>query len=372
MYFYGKKDMPAYTKDKTLFCALNRIFGFKPSGIKAMIEDGAPPESLLPDDATRKGTISWAEDEISRCIGLGISIVTIADPEYPAALKECPDAPLLLYIRGTWPEGKKALSVVGTRHPDEYGLRMCDRIIDSVHRTGNPPVIISGLAYGVDVQAHKRTLLRQGTTVAVMGTGADRIYPKSHEWLAGKIMEHGGCLISDFPLGEAPLPVNFLKRNRIIAGLSECTVVIQSPKKGGSMVTATQAFSYGRDVYAIPGRLDDGKSEGCNYLIAAEMAGCICDTDRFSLYFREEKDVTASHNGGGGNHRAGDCCIFGGEDGDMEKILRILSDGGGKSTEFLLSETGMAIENLTAALTELEIDGKICKEDGFNWSIKIK
>lgn len=137
------------------------------------------------------------------------------------------------------------------------------------------------------------------------------------------------------------------------------------------MVTATQAFSYGRDVYAIPGRLDDGKSEGCNYLIAAEMAGCICDTDRFSLYFRDGKDVTASHTGAGGSHRPENCICYG-EDGDRGKILRILSDRGGKSTESLLSETGMAIENLTAALTELEIDGKICKEDGFNWSIKIK
>lgn len=351
--------MPEYTRDTATYCALNKCFGYKPAKAKAMLEEGVSPESLLPGQAMSEGIIGWAEDEISDCIGKGIAIVTAKDKEYPPLLSECPDAPLALYIKGTLPSNRNALSIVGTRKPDGYGLEMCDRIVDALHRTGSPPAIVSGLAYGIDAQAHKRTLLRQGITVAVMGTGLDSVYPGRHAWLADRIAEHGGCLISDFPLGQAPLAVNFLRRNRIIAGISGCTVVVQSPKKGGSMVTATQAFSYGRDLYAVPGRIGDGLNDGCNYLISSQMAGCICDPEVFAGYFREDGSAPLKPP----------TDIFG--DDDKGGILHTLSSKGPMDSESLQDATRLPMKRFAALLAELEIEGKIHMEDGFHWSIKI-
>ena len=343
-----------------IFCALNRLYGYRPGKQKNMIENGIEPESLMPPGRAGSELAAWAENEISECRRKGISVLPLTSPSYPELLRECPDAPLFLYIKGMLPAGKRLLSVVGTRSPDDYGIESCSRLIDSVHSVGNPPAVVSGLAYGIDKQAHMQTLERQGTTLAVLGTGIDITYPRRHEWLARKIVESEGCLISDFPLGEPPIPVNFLRRNRIIAGLSCCTVVVQSPKKGGSMVTATQAFSYGRDLYAVPGRTDDSLNSGCNYLIASNMAGCICEPEIFSMYFWEKGDgkntATAPEP----------------EPGERGKILKALYGKGRKDTETLAALTGIGPDRLNILLTELEMEGKIRTGDGFNWHIKIK
>ena len=370
-YIYAMQDTDNKTNHETvIFCALNKIFGFTPAKVRQAMENGVKPEAIIPPEKRRAGIIGWAEDEIAGCIRQGIETIPLCDGRYPGILKECPDAPLLLYIKGVIPEGTdNAVSVVGTRRPDRYGLETCERIVASLQGTRHPPAIVSGLAYGIDKQAHLSAIRNNGITMAVMATGADRIYPRPHEWVAKAIIDHGGCLISDFPLGSEPLPVHFLRRNRIIAGISKATIVIESPIKGGSMVTASQAFSYGRELYAVPGRIGDRLSEGCNYLIAADMAGCISGTGLFritpataQLPYETPVDEAAPRQ-----HPSP-----GSPDDEAGRLLHAMQGHGPSDTESLRLVTGIPYGRLTALLSEMEIDGKIWMEDGYNWRIKIK
>ena len=165
------------------------------------------------------------------------------------------------------------VAVVGTRDISPYGREWCERIVHALARTSPKPLIVSGLAIGTDICAHKAALEASLPTIAVMATGTDTIYPYRHRQIAEKMSGTQGCaLVTDYPPGTAPLPVNFLRRNRIIAGLSHATILVESKIKGGGMMTCRLAFSYDRDVYALPGRADDLRSQGCNHLIRARMA----------------------------------------------------------------------------------------------------
>ena len=197
------------------------------------------------------------------------------DEDYPARLAQCPDAPIVFFQRGEIPgPGFRMLSVVGTRNPTARGKQITRDLIQGLADKGHPVVITSGLAYGIDIQAHLAALESGLKTIAVLGHGFHTLYPAVHRQIADRIAFQGG-LISDFFSHNLPEPKNFIRRNRIIAGLTEATLVVESGIKGGAMVTAEMANSYDRDVMVVPGRPDDLMSKGCNHLIRTNQASLI-------------------------------------------------------------------------------------------------
>lgn len=195
------------------------------------------------------------------------------DNNYPKRLKHCFDAPVLLYYKGTADlNHSRIISVVGTRKATEYGRELCKQL--AVTLADYDVVIVSGLAYGIDIAAHKESLYQNIPTIGVLAHGLDRIYPSLHQSVAQKMVLNGG-LLTEFPLYTNPDKENFPKRNRIIAGLADATIVVEATAKGGALITADIANSYNRDVYAFPGRTTDASSEGCNFLIKTNRAALI-------------------------------------------------------------------------------------------------
>ncbi len=204
-----------------------------------------------------------------------IRVIRYTDKDYPLRLKQCEDAPLVLYQKGkTMDNESPFVSFVGTRKATEYGKHYCRKVIEELTELGIKPVIVSGLAYGIDACAHRAALEFDLPTIAVLGHGLDRIYPARHKSLAKEIIA-SGALMTEFAPGTFPAGSNFISRNRIIAGLSDLTVVVESAKRGGSLVTADLAFGYNREVMAVPGRIADTQSEGCNHLIKSQKASML-------------------------------------------------------------------------------------------------
>lgn len=201
-----------------------------------------------------------------------IEVLFYKDPDYPDRLKECADGPVVLYSRGKLGlQAERSLSVVGTRRATSYGRDLCREMIRDLSMLKPPPSIISGLAYGIDVIAHRAALEFGLPTIAVLGHGMSTLYPSSHRETARRIILQG-ALVTDFHSGMGPERNNFLRRNRIIAGLSQGTLVIESAESGGSLITANMALSYHRPVMAVPGRVGDFRSAGCNKLISKNTA----------------------------------------------------------------------------------------------------
>ena len=217
--------------------------------------------------------IANAKKEIDFIQRHNISTRFFQDDDYPFRLKFCSDGPLLLFGKGQieW-NPKRVLSIVGTRRASVYGKKQCNSIIEDLQ--SSKLTIISGMAYGIDICAHRAAVKNNIATVAVVAHGLDRLYPAVHRNTLVEMMAQGG-VITEFPSGTIPDRENFPKRNRIIAGLSDATLVIESGAKGGSMITADIAASYNRDVFAIPGNNGSPMSEGCNYLIHCQKAGLI-------------------------------------------------------------------------------------------------
>lgn len=236
--------------------------------------------TLLADRLLHSGTFKRAEEEIRFLEKEHLECRFLFDEDYPSRLAHCPDAPIVLFFRGELPGPDfRVLSIVGTRNPSTRGKLITREIIQGLADKGHPVVIISGLAYGIDIQAHIGALESGLKTIAVLGHGFHTLYPAVHRQIAQRITEQGG-LVSDFFSHNLPEPKNFIRRNRIIAGLSEATLVIESGIKGGAMVTAEMANSYDREVMVIPGRPDDFMSKGCNYLIRSNQASLVeCSAD---------------------------------------------------------------------------------------------
>jgi DNA processing protein len=213
---------------------------------------------------------SWKEidaDKERKWAGqLGLQIVTPADANYPGSLREIYDPPLALYIKGTIPETwPRGVAVVGSRETSHYGLETAKKLGYQLAYAGVP--VISGLARGIDTAAHLGALAAKGVTWAALGCGLDKMYPPENDALAAKIVESGGCLISELPLGTAPDKRTFPMRNRIVAGLSFGVLVIEAGRQSGALITARQALEQGRQVFAVPGRIDNPLAQGCHQLI---------------------------------------------------------------------------------------------------------
>ncbi len=213
---------------------------------------------------------SLAEDEIKFMEKYKITPLFIADKNYPKRLLHCYDAPTLLYYRGNADlNASKIISIIGTRSNTDYGKQVTEKLVSELKELN--VLIISGLAFGIDAIAHKAALQNELETIAVLAHGLNIIYPQQHKTLAKEIVQQGG-LLTEFTNGDKPDKHNFPKRNRIVAGLADATVVIETAIKGGSMITAEFANNYNRDVFALPGKITDTKSTGCNYLIQNNKA----------------------------------------------------------------------------------------------------
>ena len=222
-----------------------------------------------------------AEKEIGLCAQKGIDFLLYSDGDYPAILKEIVDPPLLLYKKGTLLENdRNAIAIVGTRHPSFYGRMQTKRFAQDLAARGL--TIVSGLARGIDQIAHDGALqVSYGRTIAVMGCGLDVTYPKEHEGLLKQISERG-VVLSEYPLGTPPLPENFPRRNRILSGLSYATFVVEAHSRSGSLITAHQAVEQGREVFALPGPVDQLTSRGAHQLI--KEGACLVETPEDILF----------------------------------------------------------------------------------------
>ena len=288
-------------RERAALCALNRIFGYEPAVIHRLL-DGLGSACALFDldrdaradllgpfskhlNEVNERAVEQSAAELSALARRGCRFLCVTDEGYPALLKECEDAPAGLYIRSSSDDRtlfgcRPAVAVVGTRDLSPYGRDQCRRIVEAMARSRRPPTVVSGFALGTDIVAHVTALECGLPTIAVLPTGIDEVYPRRHWKWAERLAGTEGCaLVTDYPPGTEAMPINFLRRNRIIAGLAGATVLIESRRKGGGLITADFAFNYDRDVYALPGRLGDARSEGCNLLIRKRTAEAIVDPE---------------------------------------------------------------------------------------------
>ncbi|MBB6272623.1 DNA processing protein [Pedobacter cryoconitis] len=221
-----------------------------------------------------------------------IKVLFYTEEDYPQRLKDCNDAPVLLYYKGTANlNHPRIVSIVGSRNASPYGQMLCQQLVASLQ--DYKVLVISGLAHGIDVTAHRQSLLHQIPTVGVLGHGLDRIYPAIHCQTAAAMLKNGG-LLTEFSLNTAAEKSNFPKRNRVIAGLADVVVVVEAAIKGGALITAGIADSYHRDVFAFPGRTTDEYSQGCNFLIKTNRAGLINGAKDLVYYMGWEADEVKS------------------------------------------------------------------------------
>ena len=289
--------------EKVCLCALNRIFGYEPKVAHRIVGAAGSASAVFGMSADERAAmfgpytgiaarinqseLEHSDDELRRLQDAGCSFITMDEPGYPALLRECPDAPLGLYYRSAFPPEtvfnlRPQIAVVGTRDVSLYGKEWCRKIVGAMAGARLKPLIVSGFALGVDITAHLAALEGGLPTVAVLPTGIDDIYPSRHRSFAGTLAATEGCaLVTDYPPGTEPKAINFIRRNRIIAGICSGTVLIESKMKGGGMITARLAASYDRDLMVLPGRADDPRSQGCNALLREKLAEPVTDTVHF-------------------------------------------------------------------------------------------
>lgn len=217
-----------------------------------------------------------AEEELVYIYANEVDFVCYSDDDYPERLRECDDSPIVLYFKNKPAfNSSKIISIVGTRNATKYGTDFCEKLISDIAEKYPETIIVSGLAYGIDISAHREALKNNLTTWAVMGHSLETVYPAKHKRTAQKIIESGGSILSDFPHGSVTDPANFVKRNRIVAGLCDALIIVESGNKGGSMITANIANHYNKDVFAVPGSINSIYSEGCNRLIKTNRANLL-------------------------------------------------------------------------------------------------
>lgn len=299
----------------------------------------------------RNGLLQRAENELRFVEAHDIRTLYFRDSDYPARLTECEDAPLMLYGIGKCDlDNKFALSIVGTRHATPYGIDFTQKLIAELSEAlPEKPMITSGLAFGIDITAHRTAIKSSAPTVAVLAHGLRSIYPAAHRNDATAIIENGGMLLTEYPSDTPVHRGNFLARNRIIAALSDGTVIAESATKGGAMVTASIAAAYSREVMALPGRTSDIYSTGCNHLIRNNTASLVTSAE----------DVA---NALGWPFEPDECrqttlpLIL---DDDEQKVIDILTEKSEATTNQIAIASGYSISRTMSLLIDMEFKGLI-------------
>jgi DNA processing protein len=293
-----------------------------------------------------KSVYAEAEKELAFIEKFKINVMFYADDNYPLRLRSCVDAPVILYSKGDMDLNiSRSVSIVGTRNATFYGKKMCEQLIEGFSRRDYNILIVSGLAYGVDIQAHKLAMKYNLPTIAVLGHGLDKIYPSLHSDIARKMLGNGG-LVTDFPSRTRIDPSNFIRRNRIIAGLSDATIVVESAEKGGALITADIASSYNRDVFAFPGRTDDKYSRGCNSLILKNAATMIQGVDDLEYFMGWESGDTG---------QASQRELFDNLTSEEQKIVELLKKKDRMFIDQITSRADLPGNKVSAVLMNLEL-----------------
>jgi DNA processing protein len=305
-------------------------------------------------ELARIGALKRAEKETAFVDKNKIRMYAITEDDYPRRLKECPDAPVVFYYRGNAnPDAERIVSIVGTRRTSDYGRKLTECLVRDLSAMFPDVLIISGLAYGVDICAHRKALEYHLPTVGVLAHGLDRIYPAAHRNTAAEMLKTGG-LLTDFASETNPDRENFIRRNRLIAGLADVTVVVESAEKGGSLITADIAFSYGRDVYTFPGRVTDELSAGCNRLIQMNKAGLITSA----------KDLVVSLCWDAAAQKSPVQQTIPFQEKPDHPVIRLLAEKGQFQINELAVEMNIPVHKLSSILFELELDGHIKASPG--------
>lgn len=329
--------------------SINAALGLRPGQLSGQINR---------DEALRA-----AQKELTNMQAHNIRGYFIMDADYPTRLFSIEDAPVFLYQLGTTDlDSRHIVSVVGTRKPTSYGTGFSQTLIKDLATYFPDLVVVSGLAYGIDAAAHQAALDADIATVGVVAHGLNMIYPAAHRDFAKRIIQNGGSLLSEYPFDFKPYRQRFLERNRIVAGLADVTVVAESDIKGGAMSTANTAFSYSRDVMALPGRITDKLSSGCNHLIRKEKAHIItCAADLIELAGWQPLDLkidTSQRN------------LFPELEGEPKIIYEALRyDHEPIQIDRLHQITLIPMAQLIAVLGEMEFDGIVIRHPGNRYSI---
>lgn len=315
-----------------------------------------------PDWISREAMV-FATKELAFIEKHDIGLYYYKDANYPYRLAQCVDAPLLMYAKGNvHVDTKHVVSIVGTRMPSERGKDWCRRLVLDLAAKVPDLTIVSGLAYGIDVVAHKAALEAGIPTVIIPAHGLDRIYPAVHRQVAVQTLEKGGIL-TEYACGTEPERFNFVARNRIVAGLADAVVVVESKKKGGSLITADMAIDYGRDVFAMPGRLDDVCSAGCNDLIKRNRAQLIENADdliaamQWETTKREVVQTTMVE-------------MLANLNPTQERLVALLRDAeDGLHINQLVMETQLAYSSVSSELVMLELEDIVKSMPGGMWRL---
>jgi len=313
--------------------------------------------SQILQEIAKPAYLRRAEKEVAFIESKNIRLYSIENPDFPYRLRQCEDSPLVFFFKGNADlNARKTIAVVGTRSPTDYGKQQCMQFIRGLKETG--AIIISGLAYGIDSIAHKTAMQEGCQTLAVLAHGFHTIYPAENRNLAAKVINQGG-LLTEFVAGTKPDRENFPKRNRIVAGLSDAILVVESAERGGALITADIALSYNRDVFAIPGRVNDMQSGGCNWLIFDNKAAIArSPADIINVMGWEQ-----AHPGGIQTE------LFSGLPPQQKSIYFLIKEHGSLKTDQLLTMSGLSNGALKSLLLEMELDGYLRVIPGNSYTI---
>ena len=298
---------------------------------------------------------SRAEVELEYDLRYGIEPIPMNDDRYPQRLKDCDDAPLMLFYKGNADlNQQRVINIVGTRQCTPYGEDLIRRFISDLKQLSPRVLIVSGLAYGVDINAHRQALANGYETVGVLAHGLDDLYPSRHRETALRMIEHGG-LLTEFLTQTNADKINFVRRNRIVAGMSDACILVESKSHGGGLITTEISQAYGRDVFAFPGRVGDAYSEGCNNLIRSNGAGLITSAADFVKDMGWQDDATLMRAKQQGIERS----LFPELSPEEQLIVDILSKTNDLQINLISVKSNIDITRLTSLLFTLEMKGII-------------
>lgn len=320
----------------------------------AQLKEIFPRHPSIASTIESKATLRQAEQEIPRLEKYGIDTLFFTEKDYPQRLNEtgCEDTPALLYRLGHCDlNPHHSVAMVGARKCTDYGRTITTRLVQEM--VADKPVIVSGLAYGIDTAAHTAAVNSGLPTIAVLGHGLDTIYPSQNRPLAKRILEQGGALLTEYPLDTEIKATFFPARNRIVAALADATVVVESAERGGGLITANIANSYHREVFAVPGRLNDPLSEGCNNLIVNNKA--IMLRNAGDLYFQMgwKTDMVKAR------HKEEQQELFATLKLDEQKIVQLLKENREMTMDEINLKCDLSLPKIASSLMEMELKGVV-------------
>lgn len=322
------------------------VFREKRKNLEKIPGVGAVKASLF----DREKILKEAEEEVNYILAHDVIPLFFLDDAYPRRLRECEDGPVILYTKGKIVfNAGKVISIVGTRKASAYGKSVTEEIIAYLAERYPEMLVVSGLAYGIDITAHKAALSNDLMTVAALGHGLEYLYPGTHRSVAKKICEQG-ALVTEFQSTRKPDPGNFVSRNRIIAGLADATIIIESAEKGGALITADLANSYNRDVFAVPGRGTDNYSRGCNKLIRSNkaiLAECGQDIEEGMGWIRKDRKQGIQKS------------LFYDLSMEEKSIMSYLEENGDSALDTISLAVDLPVSRLSALLLNLEFNGLV-------------